>query len=401
MPMAEDFALKFPNALDNTLKYLPYGVTSIEFAAQGIFPKGHIRPENKAINDEEKRFIGFAKASQDFLVVWGGGHEEGQPVDPSTKGRMFMQLIHVGEEPKDGCIIFEHEKKALWRQQLNLTPATQKQGLVRMKIASQGLAQTMTFEGTKVPTYYCRWWPPKTDEEIQYIEIGYPRIIIEYSQGPSGITSDIKMSLQIEQEKKQIAKVSGDLRYGVPHAEIFTLLPEYKIFVLRLWLYWIHKRFEGNVFYAAGNTPGTGPDERRFVQNQTVEVPDIERFDFVIDTTKNAVTWYGTDFHYQEYWSLVRDTVADAKIAGNIDIIVKTIQNVGHRLPGLAPKGIYNPIEELKRRISEEYEPMTVDKEERKADTPEARALLNVRTHIPYVSNSQTAKGLISSIISE
>ena len=86
----KDFNLKFLNSLNNErIPFLPFGVTSIEFAIKGKCKDGYIRPVNSTIQfPDKKEYVGFAENNEDFLVVWGGGDEYGQKVEANSTKRM-------------------------------------------------------------------------------------------------------------------------------------------------------------------------------------------------------------------------------------------------------------------------------------------------------------------------
>jgi hypothetical protein len=91
-----DFNLKFLNAdANNSIPYLPYGVTTIEMLVEGDIREGHIRPIKHSIGDKEKLFMGYEDNTKDFLIVWGAGEEEGQKISKDTAGRIFFQVLHL------------------------------------------------------------------------------------------------------------------------------------------------------------------------------------------------------------------------------------------------------------------------------------------------------------------
>lgn len=397
-----EFNLRFLNAdHNNSIPFLPYGVTTIEFTIDGNIKSGYIRPENSVLGGDDKEYVGFADNNKDFLVVWGAGKEEGQHVKRGSNERMFMQLIHLKNSYDKATITFKHSRKFAWKQQVRISSASMND-VVRMKGREEEAPRgRITFEGTELPMYYSRWFPPNPakGEKIEYVNLRYPSISIEYKEDDSGIVSPMEIFLETQPQKKKICIVQGDLRYSFPHAELFALLPDESIFVLRLWLYWIHKRYEGGLFLSAPKEETVDPnkDYLMLTQKATLEIPDIERFDFVIDAKKNKILWYGTDFHYQEHWGRVKDPPMKAKIAQNVDLVLKTLEMVPFRFH--QDRDYYNPIDSLKQFIlhgKKEGEVLGVEAIKRKSDESEFLAV-NIRTHVPYVENGETEKDLISS----
>jgi hypothetical protein len=89
------------------------------------------------------------------------------------------------------------------------------------------------------------------------------------------------------------------------------------------------------------------------------EVPDNERFDFLINIQKKKVIWLGKDFHYQESWYKIDDSepYVKARIANDADAIeisiVKGIKRLIQDLLSKDNKENYNPIFLLKDIIKE------------------------------------------------
>jgi hypothetical protein len=395
-----DFSLNFLNADSNgSIIFLPYGVTTIEFKAEGNVEPGYIRPENRRIGGEKKEYFGLIDGGEDFLVIWGAGRENGQYID-SIESRTFLNLIHLRNKYQEGRITFRHSAKFAWKQQLHLF-APNGDDMVRMNHTVKGNCANITFEGTRIPDYYSRWFPPRysNGETIRYLQEKYPEISIEYAEDDSGINSPMWIFLWKNGHKKKIGSLQGDLRYARPHAELFALLPSGGIFVLRLWLYWIHKRFQGNFFYTLEESAGPESNYRKLGKALVEEIPDIERFDFVIDTDKGRITWYGTDFHYQEYWGKTRHDIVDAWVAGSVDLFVKTVELSCNRV---TPPLNYNPIHHLKDILKGKVGTSFVKPEPK--DIMEVQKTfrpLNIETHVPYVKRADIDMNLISSIISK
>jgi hypothetical protein len=118
--------LRILNELEpNILQYLPYGVTTLEMKIEGDVDEllGHIYP-NKRPNRDKKLFVGFADQSEDFLVLWGAGSEEGLNVTNSNvNGRLFLQILHKGNTPDTQSITLCHSRTGMPITTIKLVPA--------------------------------------------------------------------------------------------------------------------------------------------------------------------------------------------------------------------------------------------------------------------------------------
>jgi hypothetical protein len=399
----KDFNLRFLNSSDNkSIPFLPYGVTTIEFAIEGAGKAGYIRPAYSTLDDyEKKEYVGFAKDNKDFLVVWGAGEGKGQHVQENSTDRMFMQLIHLRGNYPEAIITLEHtglfDKEELKIHKPENGPDMAEVFKMVTKVNKSEL-KTTRLEGTYMPMYYSRWFPPK---RIDYVSPAvYPLIQIEYREDDSGVYSPIDIFLEANGHTRRICTIDGDLRYSRLHAELFALFENKSIFVLRLWLYWIHKRYLGGLLGDSGSSsPENGKSELGAIDRVTgLEIPDIERFDFVINLENSKIILYGTDIHYQEYWGKVKDPFVKAKIAGNVDLFIMTARLVPLRF--LQDSDYYNPIESVKAYILEEnkereFRQLVVDQEK-----PEELEKLgvNLRAHVPYVDEGMIGgKSFLSS----
>ena len=191
-------------------------------------------------------------------------------------------------------------------------------------------------------------------------------------------------------------------------------------------MYWIHKNFSNNFFRSAYPTifdvldrpdklQSSSQDEeeeqkkRGILESLDIEVPDIERFDFLIDIKNKKIIWLGTDFHYQEFWYFFEnsyDKFVKARIGYHFETIVQVIKNLKDRMN---PPQNYDPMTTLKKML------------EQKQDIKRKLTLVNIqdeipkisskhndintrgqgigRKHIPYPENGIAAEELISSVV--
>jgi hypothetical protein len=372
----------------NILQYLPYGVTTLEMQAERDVDEvlDYIYPHKRGADRDKKLFVGFADQSEDFLVLWGGGSEEGLELNNNNvNGKLFFQILHKGSMTDTQSITLLHRGTDIPITTIKLVPAEDSTNLVRMKICptkERNEFQTISFKGNRIPLYYPRWFPPK---KIQYYETNAPNIKIKFKVKETAFIPQVDSDIDILLNDNPIARISDDWHYSSLHAEIFTIFENANYFVLRLWCYWINANFS-------------------FVGSLDIECPDYERFDFLIDMKKKKIIYVGTDFHYQERWYKIDDNevLTSAKIARGIWTIQQTLMG-------------------LKGRADTEknFDPMTLLKVMLKEGT--AAALSSEKTlrgciesnrsgmapykwmgflgkHIPYPENGKPIAELVSSI---
>lgn len=401
----KELNLRFLNSSDNeSVPFLPYGVASIEFAIEGKCEAGEIRPKNSTLHDPLRReYVGFTEdKNEDFLVVWGAGNQFGQHVKEDSTDRMFMQLIHLRGDHDEATIVFKHSVSGREKKLKICKPKTAPamNDIFKMVTEANGSnSKTTSLEGTYLPMYYSRWFPPK---EIEYVNPNnYPQIHIDYKEDESGINSPIDIFSKTQGQNTKICTVKGDLRYSRLHMELFALLQNKSIFVLRLWLYWIHKRYvKGLLSASADDSVDDESHELGFVDQVTgLEIPDIERFDFVIDAEKNKIILYGTDIHYQEYWGKVKSPLVKARIAGHADLF--SVTAALYPLRFLQDSNNYNPIAAVKEYIldgmkNKRFQPVVVKRKE--PEISRTLGKVNIRAHVPYIEHGTTGeKSFLSS----
>jgi hypothetical protein len=403
------FDLEFLNAdSSGNISYLPFGVTTIEMAPKGEQIEGHIIPEKQSMKDDDQLHTGYADDTKDMLVIWGAGDEEGQVIAPGSTDRCFLNLINL-KEVKEKELLTLTNPDFRWKKQVSLTSACNPKEAVKMKFRNiEGNRKQITFEGRKIPLYYPRWFPPRPSEgkRIEYREINYPVLFADFEEKNSSVNSPISISLLENGKKKEICNIEGDLAYSLPHIELFALLPDAGIFVIRVWLYWIHKRFIGNRFYGFENLDiSEKRNYRKFEQKLTLEIPDIERFDFVFNSKIGKITWFGTDFHYQEHWGIVKGEVVEARVAGGFDIVGEVLKRIWERQK---KSECYDLVEKLEKRQQIEFNQESINL----TSIPEMtaseivtraysyRKMFNIRTHVPYVKNGSIDHDMVSNIVS-
>jgi hypothetical protein len=380
---------------------------------------GFIYPQNCTMG-KNKFYVGYADDSiEDFLVLWGAGKRKGLFVhEKNVNARLFLQILHKGKNIINQTLSLRHTKQTSIKpiSSIELVPAVENEDTVRMNLSQEEELCTISFMGSIMPLYYSRWFPPRPSrgEAIRYFGTEAPPITIKFKAEGTEVSTNINSDIDVFLGEKKIAEIAGDWRYSWPHAELFTVFGDSDYLVLRFWLYWIHENYSTNPFLGGDallDELGRPKDEetaRALWESVVIESPDIERFDFLIDLKKKAVSWVGTDYHYQEYWyELENAGFAGARIANDVGTIVQVLKKLKYRFD---PPENSNPIERLKKILREE------DKERLDSEAVQKikeylisnldnsgnvtyRAEGITRKHVPYVKNGKTIAQLVSSVV--
>jgi hypothetical protein len=426
--------LKILNEIEpNVLQYLPFGITTIEMKIEedNNEADGFMYPINRT-NGENKFFVGYADKSNEIIVLWGAGKEDGLQINQkNVRGRLFLQILHQGNDNDKKTISLMHNRLNRPLGTITLEPALENTNVVRMELTQEGEYCKMSFKGNLMPSYYSRWFPPRPSDnnKIQYYDVESPPITINFESkinddnSSMNVNSDIVISL----DNKKIAQITGDWHYSWLHPELFTIFGDSRYIVLRVWLYWIHKNFSRNIFLG-GNAfaekieeienakrkdklPQDEEVRKGWWESFNIECPDNERFDFLIDMKKERIIWVGTDFHYQESWYKIeeKESFVKARIANDVNTIEQVFKNLKNRFTQV--KENYDPMTQLKCIVKEpekqknlilidipgikEY---TVSNLNYKGDVT-YKAAGFTRKHIPYVQNGKLVAELVSSIV--
>jgi hypothetical protein len=418
----EKLSLKILNTLDhsNNLQYLPYGVTTLEMKAEGNISNGYLYPYNRP-KSNSKIFVGYPDKGNDFLIIWGAGAREGLNINPTNiNERLFLQVLHTGKTiDKQSLSIYYTEDPSSPIKKINLIPAEENFDIVRSEFNFyQDYQVVLSFIGQRFPLYYSRWVPPPRllgNKKIQYKDIESLPIFIKFNYKTEHSIKNLDSDICIYLEDKKIAEIGGDWRYAWPHAELFTVFGDKDYIVLRFWLYWIHENYSKGFFGQSNNLPNnlnSYPDNKNITRNWwesfSIESPDIERFDFLIDTTtKKRIVWVGTDFHYQELWYKCENEIVKARIANDADTIDQVVNKFRYRfLSNQNRVHYYEPITEIKEVIKGSKKKLNMVE----IPSPKSYVVSNIngnrnltsrgvgltRKHIPYIEKERIPEELIS-----
>jgi hypothetical protein len=201
---------------------------------------------------------------------------------------------------------------------------------------------TITLRGANVgpaqlPLYVSRWWPVR---QVEYVPV---------DATTAKFLQDLKIIYRRQEDGRDrgridvslghtpLAEFTGDLALPLHDcrlftAEVFRFVDDYHL-VVRLWFYWVHLGFSVDqlmTFVPPDRRAGWRAEAQRVHDDlrrgllswhRREEVPDVERFDLLLDPNDLNVKYVGTDTHWQEFWSSVADgEPLRARIATLLDI---------------------------------------------------------------------------------
>jgi len=361
-----------------SIDYQPFGVKILKLRVQRnqktkptlgpiwIHPKGYTRPDAQADDPARWQVYGTAEGDPDLWVAWGAGDERGfcvktkdrfkidkvpLPLDDDKFYYIYLHLIHRPQKP------FEHTPvdKSLSIQAAGKDGVVYGETTVRLTVPEKAVnpvrahwdwdldagLSTITLKGSpgapaQLPLYVSRWWPVR---QVEYVPL---------DDATAKFLQDLKITYHRQDNGKDCSRVmvslggtllaqfTGDLAlplhdYRLGTAEIFRFTDDYHL-VVRLWFYWVHLGFSPDqllTFVPPDRREEWRPEAER-VHNglkgfllpwhKRDEVPDVERFDLLLDPTNLDEKYVGTDTHWQEFWSIVEQgQPLEARIATLLD----------------------------------------------------------------------------------
>ncbi len=342
-----DVAITFnvdPSHTDEvTVDYLPFGTRALKLKVVNTAGPTDVplvlRPANLA--QSTGRFAAYADDRRDIWVTWGGGHEGGpcahgkdigwqETCAPLARGDSSYTYFHVTHRPETDTGPLSHATLTLFavagdtstpagRLKINLhTPQAETlHDPVRPDYSTEHNSGQILLRGSQTPTYLSRWWP---DPHIEYTEARVPDLSIHYQPvherpawpwlrlwravGAALVGQPGRLDVQLA--GRPIMSITGNVEPALFYQR--WIRPElYRFYssryvVLRLWFFWLD----------------TGLD---VVRHHIHEIPDIERFDLLIDLQEERAVYAGTDLHWREMWGAVQDEPVQAHVglsAGNL-----------------------------------------------------------------------------------
>jgi hypothetical protein len=312
------------------LDYLPFGIKTLKAEVEGDY-RGRLRlhprrssglPGKKFAHEDEGE-------PPQFVVSWGGGHEDHFELD--YPGRRFVHFLvhHVGDSADDHLLTIEAMDETGQRANLPVTLTYPRSGgapwprdqLVRhhWQEVRRGLDGACNIElpGTFTPRYIPRWWPQNwvvyaSDKTPPQVRLHYRRLVDE-SNG--GLT--VYASRPGNDERVLLAEIRGSI--GYPLYDMRQVVPELYRFgpqtwALRVWFFWLDLRIslqdlgqywpreDGELEQAWRGI--TSVDEGGLAArdwHELHEIPDAERVDIVFNDDLQ-VLYAATDLHWRELW---------------------------------------------------------------------------------------------------
>ena len=379
----------------DSVDYQPFGIKVLKLRIQRnqtskpalkpiwIYPKGYVRPDAKADDPALWRVYGTAENDADLWVAWGAGDERGfcvktrdrfmidkvpLPLDDDEFYYVYLHLIHRPQDP------FAHTptEKTLTVQAIGKDGQVHGEKTVRLTVPEKASnpvrahwdwdldagVSTITLRGAddgpaQLPLYVSRWWPVR---HVEYVPLDDA---MARSLADLRIIYQRRGQVDVLLGDTHLAEFTGDLAlplhdYRLCTAEVFRFLDDYHL-VVRLWFYWVHLGFSPEQLMTFV------PPERRadwraeaervhkdlrgglLSWHRREEVPDVERFDLLLDLTNLDEKFVGTDTHWQEFWALVeqgqplRARIATLLDTGKVAALAKSVpKTLGPTLDPLA-----------------------------------------------------------------
>jgi hypothetical protein len=335
------------------LVYRPWGTRTLKIKASTTkedLPPLRLKTLRTADVAATGMTCGYADEGKSFLCSWGGGHEQGPCIKADDQGGhaescitlkagipsfIFLNIKHLGDELPDSAVLtlqaFDPDNGEIYAT-MPVTlqkPASLSDDIMRMVQTAPNQWQA---KGTHLPEYDPRWWP-KANVKYQAAEtfpltIKYERngLVVNWSDGtPIALIAD-KTSPSI------LTLEPTKLEPGGLDFELFDFDKHH--FVLRVWFCWLNIRIG-------------------FYFNEAVrhEVPDAERFDFLIRKKSGKVMLACTDFHWQEIWGQVTQQPVEAEVGLTLGSFLKVAVDQAGKKLATQPvhKEPYNPIGYVER----------------------------------------------------
>lgn len=332
------------------LTYLPFGTTTIRFVVRSDqpLPPLLIRPLCFLAAEVEKGlFVAHEDEAQNpvsahFAVSWGGGQEKGLPAYSEDRLGAFETNVAV---PAGGQKTLMFNLTHLSGQAISSTPLTfiafeeaQPERIVaRLVLTLQApagvlptphlLRQTRPGEwevrpGTHLPSYQGRWQPGA----VSYKPAAVPPLTLRHQTEQA--------TLLVQWQGRTIAQIEDHTTpsiFDLDHitADVFEF-DDYYV-ALRLWFFWLDINI-GHGFFIGRH-----------------EIPDVERFDFLILKSTGQIRLACTDFHWRESWGVAYEEPVRATIGLSTETKIKmaqsTLSTLWQKLWGSKPAAsVYDPL---------------------------------------------------------
>lgn len=335
-----EFLLESPEV--QRFVYRPYGVRSLKVLVKTT--KGaNLRLRPSGMDADERKngiFRGLAGEGGVFEMSWGGGHEEGPclqaedfwvafercvELQPGQQSLLYFNLRHKGGHfPKEQEIALEAYDPESGRVAAVLPITLVRPVGLDPETAVHFVQQSDRWQpvGKMLPTYDSRWWP----DDFQYQPAGELPIHIIQKEN----------MLAVHWNGQEITRITDHTSPSILNKEAMQMelfhFDQWHL-ALRVWFFWLDRNIGGGLFFGQH------------------EVPDAERFDFLIRRRDGRVTQACTDLHWREVWGFSTDenTPVQATLGtgglsreDKLKLVVEKL--VGHGSEPDHP-GVHNPLE--------------------------------------------------------
>lgn len=315
----------------NQLDYLPFGVKTFKVQVTGDYRgKLRLRPRRISTVPGEKFAHEDEGEPPQFVISWGGGHEDYYELDyPNSRLAHFL-VRHAGDSTGDHRLTIEAIDE--FGQQASLpvmltfprsggaTWPTEQVVQPRWQEVRPGLndgACNIEVSAIYTPRYVSRWWP---SNRVQYVyDTKPPQIRIHYRRLIDGSNGDLAVHVSRRDSDDEIllAKLSGSI--GYPLYDMRQVVPELYRFgpqtwVLRVWFFWLDSEISlkdlGQYWHRDNDELEQarrgiiGGDQGGFAErnwHELHEIPDAERVDIVFSDGLQPL-YAATDLHWRELW---------------------------------------------------------------------------------------------------
>jgi hypothetical protein len=369
-----------------SIDFLPYGTRTLKVKVTNparINQTLVLRSENLPPGFGVDKFYSHEEGGTDFRLSWGGGHEQGacllgkdsgplgkieacaplvdpppdRPQDPPTSF-VYLNLTHVSGPANISrnmllTILPEADPTAgaLNTLALALNPPVAQDPVRFVRVDET----TYTFQGRQLPDYLPRWW---SSASVIYPDFGgkFPNLSLTIDGQDLRVFIALKPKPQAG-DYKLLAHLHDNIKLqDIDQARDFTAELYHfakQFFVLRIWFAWLRKADLATALN---------------------EIPDAERFDFVIDAQRMRVAYAATDVHWREMW--VKSPL-NAPVEAQLGLFASDVLKMKQYTPIDTSSAIpYRPTERLKRQLNSGL-----------VIPASAPALAGPEAHVPYFVN--------------
>ena len=324
----------------NKLDYLPFGVKTLKVEVEGDTKgKLRLRPRRLSAVPGEKLAHEDEGDPPQFVVSWGGGHEDYYELDAGKRLAHFL-VHHVGDGVGDHLLTIEATDETGRQASLPVTLTYPRSGgapwpkdqLVKpyWQEVRRGLdgACDIELRGNTTPRYVSRWWPQNRivytyDKRPPQVCLHYRRLVDEKNGDLTVYVSrpgDDPSASSGQREEVVLAEIRGSI--GYPLYDMRQVVPDLyrfgpRTWALRVWFFWldgeISRQDLGRYWQREDDELErawrgiTGKDEGGLAERNWYklhEIPDAERVDIVFNDDLHPL-YAATDLHWRELWGQV------------------------------------------------------------------------------------------------